>query len=431
MYKLSPPAVYAHESVVADPRYKERLDRVVEALATPVEVTVYADDDLPAMIAEKQLTAGCVPMGTLKDIPDPILLFNTFRFDGRGEERMEWLRGLTKRGQLGEYQLTQALLGYGPFCWFENDSGKVCRNCWRLHFQAGCAHKCHYCSLGGLLVTMVNVEDYIERLDRLIELNPWQETYLLEDDAEVPCLEPELGCLGPIIEHFGTLRDRYLIIHTKSANVDWMVDLAHNGRTIVVWSVAGPTQAEAFEPVAASTAERIEAAVKLAEAGYTVRYKFKPIIPMREWRREAADTIRMVFERTDPDLISLCVFMWMDVNDMKSRLDASLLDPEYLAAAEQAVEEVKDSSCRPFPGRVRAEIYGHYLDEIRKHNPDIPVSLSTESPEVWKLMGGRLGVDPAHYVCGCGPNSTPKRRKLEKSAFLVAAGGPVGGFEKM
>ena len=39
---------------------------------------------------------------------------------------------------------------------------------------------------------------------------PWQLTYLLEDDADVPCLEPELGCLGPIIEYFGTLQDRYL-----------------------------------------------------------------------------------------------------------------------------------------------------------------------------------------------------------------------------
>lgn len=258
MYELRPPAVYAHRSVVADPRWKARLDRVVAALPEPVDVTLYADEELPALVKDGRLIAGRVPMGTLPEIPDPILLFNTFRFDGMRRERM---KRLEETCGVGRAQLAEALLGYGPFSWIPVDPAeRICRPCWRLHFQNGCAHKCHYCDFGGLLVTMVNVEDYMEHLDRLIDLHPWQETYLLEDDADVLCLEPELGCLGPLIEHFGELQGRYLIVHTKSANVDWMLDLKHNGNTIVVWSVAGPTQAERFEPGTAPTADRVEAA---------------------------------------------------------------------------------------------------------------------------------------------------------------------------
>ena len=429
-YELRPPAVYAHESVARDPRYRERLDRVVAGLAEPVDVIVYTDEELPVLINERKIAAGRVPMGTPGEVPDPILLFNTFRFDGRRQERMEWLK--SECGEVGGYHLAEALAGYGAFCWFDARKGdKVCRTCWRLHFQNGCVHKCRYCSLGGLLVTMVNVEGYIEHLDALIKSNPWQETFLLEDDAEIVCLEPELGCTGEIIEYFGTLEDKYLIIHSKSANVDWMLDLEHGGRTIVVWSISGPTQAREFEPVAGSTEERIDAAQRLQEAGYAVRYKFKPIIPMRGWREEAAETVRMIFERTDPDIVTLCVLMWMDAAEMKRMLDVSLLDPEYVRAAEEAVEEVKGSACSPFPPRVRAEIYEHHLREIRKHSAEVPVSLSTESYEMWKLFGGGLGAAGTDYVCGCGPNSVPRRKKLACSAFEVCKAGPQGGFEAM
>ncbi len=433
MYPFDPPAVYAHESVVADPRYAERMSRVVSACDNAVEPVIYTDDDLPAMINDQGLLDRRVSMGTLAEIHDPILLFNTFRFDGRRDERYQWL---ADQGVKATGHTQAALLGYGPFSWanynLPGDAArhdKICRPCWRIHFQNGCVHRCHYCGLGGLLATMVNVEDYVEQLGRLIEAHPWQETYLLEDDAEIPVLEPELGCLGPIIEFFGTLEDRYVVIHTKTWNVDWLLDLPHNGNTIIVWSLSAPTQSRVFEPVAGTTEERIEAARKCQEAGYTIRYKFKPIIPVRNWRQEATQTIDLLFEKTNPDVISLCTYMWMTVEEMTRRLDADYLDPEYLKAAEESVEEMADTRAKPFPEWVRAEIYEHHFDEIRKRDAEVPVSLSTENFPMWKRLGPKLGFTPTNYVCGCGPNSVPWRRKLERHAFEIAAAGPQGGFE--
>ena len=426
MYALRPPAVYAHEEVVSDPVCKARLDRVVAALENDPPVTVYNDEDLPAMVKDQGLMVGRKRMGTLDPVPDPILLFNKFCFDDQRDARMAHMRNMGAR-------TGRSLVGGAPFVWFteEEPAHRVCRPCWRLHFQNGCVHKCHYCQLGGLLISAVNVEDYIEHLRRLIELHPWQETYLLEDDAEVLCLEPELGCLGPIIEFFGTLKDRYLIIHAKSANVDWMLDLKHNGNTIVVWSVATPSQTEAFEPVAASSDERFEAALKCQAAGYLARYKFKPIIPMANWRDEVPVTVERALAQVTPDVISLCVWMWHDFKEMKECLDLSLLDPAFVAAAEAAQEELKDERTRPFPPAVREEIYRFYLQEIRKHNAEVPVSISTEHPLLWKRLAPDLGMNAGNYVCGCGPNSTPWRRKLTCNPFAITAGGPQGGFEAM
>jgi len=267
---------------------------------------------------------------------------------------------------------------------------------------------------------MVNVEDYCTHLGRLIERHPWQTTYLIDDDADPPCLEPEMGCLSHIMEYFGTLDERYLIVHTKTWNTDWIRDVEHNGNTIFVWSISGATQSRQIEPDTGTTEQRIEAARIAEEAGVQVRYKFKPIIPVRTWREDAEEAVRLIFEKTDPDVISLCCFMWMSVDEMKSRLPVDLLDPEFMKAAEDARDEVKNTRAQPFPHAVRQHIYEHYLREIRKHSKDIPVSLSTENFPMWSALKDQLGCTATNYVCGCGPQSTPGEKLLKCHPFKVA-----------
>ena len=423
MYDLSPPAAYVHERVLADERYQRRMQRVVQALKTPVEPRTFRNEDLPDMVRQG-LLATRVPMGTRPEVCDPALMFNTFEFDDQQDAWLRWAqRQDTELPEVG----WRALLGYGAFHWanynLQGDPArhdKVCRPCWRIHLQEGCVHRCQYCELGGLLVSMLNLEEYCQLLDQLIERHPWQETYLLDDDGDPVCLEPEQGTLSHLIEYFGTLTGRYLVIHTKTWNTDWLRDLQHNGNTILVWSLSGPTQSTVLEPRTGTMAQRIEAARVAQEAGYTIRYKFKPIIPVRNWREEATEAVEMALTRTQPDVISLCVFMWMEIEEMLRRLPRELLDEASVLAALEQQDAMKDTLTRPFPPEVRATIYTHYLQEIRRWSPDLPVSLSTENFAMWKQLGPQLGATATSYVCGCGPNSVPGARKLKCHPFTTA-----------
>lgn len=415
MYTMSPPAVFAHESVMANPKYRAGVERVVSALARPRPIETFTDAQFPGLVRDRRLLERRVPMGTLAEVRDPILLFDTFRFGDAA--------GAGSRGRQSQDD------GHYPFRWSGyNQAGdphrkeKVCRPCWRIHLQSGCLHRCAYCGLGGLLAAMVNVDEYCRHLGKLIELHPWQKTYLLDDDGDPPALEPELGSLPELIEFFGTLKDRYLVVHTKTWNTEWLRGLKHNGNTIFVWSLSGATQSREIEPNAGTTAQRIEAARVAEEAGYPIRYKFKPILPVRNWRREAAEAIEMALSRTHPDIISLCCFMWMTCDDMKKCLAPvlDLLDPEYLRRAEEHRGKVANNRTQPFPDNARAEIYAHYLAEIRKHNADIPVSLSTESWEMLKQFAPKLGMTASDYVCGCGPQSVPGARILACNPFRAA-----------
>ena len=422
MYRIDAPAVYVEDVVARNPGYMAKVERVVAALDKPVQPVIYGEADLPAMVADGLLGLRGT-MRTKPSVPDPVLLFNTFKFDSDRQARLARLAaaGVQKPERL------DGVLGHMAFNWANyNKEGdyakndKVCRPCWRVHQQAGCVHKCSYCGLGGLLVAGVNTDEYCHWFGKLIEKHPWQLTYLLDDDGDPPGLEPELGCLGELIEYFGTLDNRYLIIHTKTWNTEWMRSLKHNGNTIIVWSISGPTQSRLIEPNAGTTDERIEAARIAQDAGYQIRYKFKPIVPVKGWREDAAYTVRRIFERTNPDVISMACFMWTHFKDLPGKLDMDLLDPGFVAAAEAAQEGLTNTLTRPFPPEVRAEIYRHHYREIRRWNQSIPVSLSTESFSMWKEMGDELGYKAGSYPCGCGPFTVPGAPPVTCNPFTTA-----------
>jgi len=62
------------------------------------------------------------------------------------------------------------------------------------------------------------------------------------------------------------------------------------------------------------------------------------------------------------------------MEEMKQCIPVGLLDQDFLRAAEESAEE----------------IYRHYLAAIRKRGPGIPVTLCTESLEMWRSLGAEL-----------------------------------------
>ena len=117
MYSISPPAVHAHELVMANPAYRRRVERVAASLREPREIITYRDADLPDLVLNKGILAGRKPMGSMDCVPDPILLFNTFRFDG--EDRV---RARSKTlSDAGIKEMPRSLLGTGAFVWFDTN----------------------------------------------------------------------------------------------------------------------------------------------------------------------------------------------------------------------------------------------------------------------------------------------------------------------
>jgi hypothetical protein len=423
---FKPPKVYVLDRVWELPLAAARAERFCSYLPAAESIT-FRMRDLPDIVVHDKV--DCRPqMGELAFVPPPVPFLTLYDFDRDRVAETERKLQAAYRGT-GSFPWRQAAGGtaFTFFCSGGDYQSRpapdhVCRPQWRINQGVGCPHQCRYCSLGYALVAGANVEEYVEHLARLVARNPWQKTYLYDDMMDVLTTEPALNAVPLLMKFFQESKDYYLILHTKSDRVEPLIEAGYPNNTIIAWSLSTPSQSRLIESMAGTCESRIEAARLAEKAGMTVRFKFKPIVPLRNWRYEADVMIDLMLRRTCPDNLSATVIMWKDLDCLLSCIPAGMLDDEFVAMARQAAGELKGNRNGPFPEPVRERIYRHYLACVRKYSPDIPFTISTESLAMWKRLGPVLGVTPANYVCGCGAGSTPGKKRLDSSPWEDAKG---------
>jgi spore photoproduct lyase len=154
--------------------------------------------------------------------------------------------------------------------------------------------------------------------------------------------------------------------------------------------------------------ERIQAAAECQKAGYTVRFRFSPIVPVRNWQDENREMMERLFAAVKPDLITMDVLGWMSARQIKNSMDISLFDDEYRQLVEDmAAEGVLNDGKQIFPHSARARIYRFFIEEMRRISKETPVSICMETEEMWQELSGELEMTRDNYACCCGPKSVP------------------------
>jgi len=410
MYEISTPAVYIHERVADDPRAKARVERMLARVRCPQEPEVVDDARLSEISLSRHWpTRAGWRTGQWKLQGDPILIFNTFAWNTSEEAR--------RRAQ---YPGLAAWHLDGGGAWsrrrgrnYYGSRGTVCQDALELHSAWGCLHRCDYCHIGEFLNITVNLEELVDRLPGLLADNPWLQLYKYDNQTDTIALEPEYGASELMVEFFAKTQDKYLMLYTKSDNVDHLLPLGHRGHTIVSFTISCDTVAREVEKNTPGTRRRITAAAKAEQAGYTVRVRFSPIVPVRNWRDESEAMIRDLLSRVKPDIITMDLLGWMNPEAIGEIMDLSLLDARFLEGMRELFRSGSPgpayypSAKHIFPHNLRLEVYEFVLGEIRRWNRDVRVSLCNETVEIWREFGPRLGMTPEDYVCGCGPTSVP------------------------
>ena len=425
MYPLTPLKIYALDSALDDPLCAVRMDRILHAIGRSQAEVVRVDEaNVPEVAAEiaNLWPPTEVPRGMTRSFMRP-LVFTRIRVD---EPRVPDIAPILKRCPPGtDENIVRNILGHidvsRQFHRNADDQEKnmVCWSTLMLGTMSGCPHGCQYCGDGasGKMITVgLNVEEIINRvIVPTVEQNPQQRCFLLIGwGSDEITFEPEYGAFDLFTAAFARL-DRYVYFHTAGDNVGWIANLKHKDRIIGVWSATCDSVARFIEPGAGRAIDRIEAARKCREMGVPARIKFKPMIPVRDWRREYAEIIEQTVKRAKPESIGFCVIMWMDFAGLAERIDLDLLDLDFVAAARAAADRMKGEMTGPFPHEVRREIYRTLIREVRRWDKDIPVYISTESREMWDDLTDEIGQNPAAYICGCSPVAVPGR-KLALSA---------------
>jgi len=285
--------------------------------------------------------------------------------------------------------------------------GGVCQPALELNIIDGCAFRCAYCGFGRYIIFYLDIERLIDGLDDVFARHSSQRLYKYSNMTDLPAFEPELNAIAPMVERFGKETDRYLMLFTKSDNVDFLRDLDHGGQTIISWSITCDATSRLVDKGTATMQERIAAMARMQAAGYHVRARLSPIVPIANWRQAYAELLEALLTRVRPDLITLELLGWMDVDDLLAMFDRSLLDPTAMHAAEQARDELAGVMWGPFTQRVHEEVYGFCIDTARRISPQTPVSVCHGTSATWQTLGEQMQMSPDSYICNCGSRSAP------------------------
>ncbi|HOJ40316.1 MAG TPA: hypothetical protein PK644_07625, partial [bacterium] len=399
MYALAPLKVYVLDRVYQEKKCVERLERILKALGNCPEPAVITEKNLPSVMEEllqvwpPRESPGGLPVSYTRP-----LVFTTMELRRPRPDLKPFLKqcpsGTTLDFLKQIYGHLATAIDQHPHI-RDQENNCVCWPTYNFGTIAGCSHGCLYCwqgREGKFLSVALNLEEVLEKVVRpIIEANPWNRVFrMILDGADLITFEPEYGLFDLFSRTLAEYPERYGHFHTSSSNVAWLADLKHRDRLVGVWSVSCETVASKIEFGTGKATDRFDAARLCQEMGLPIRYKFKPVIPVKDWPSEYAAAIEYALKNSRPESIGFCLYIWSTYQSMAATLPLDLLDQECVQAARQAQEEMKNSRHGPFPHESRKKIYRFLIQEVRRHSREVLLYLSTETREMWDELKEEL-----------------------------------------
>ena len=309
------------------------------------------------------------------------------------------------------------------------DERVVCPDFDRLKLASnGCFYRCDWCYLKltyraafPFITVRVQYNRIKEQLHKRLSRTMDPVIFNTGELADSLAMEHLTGAAREFIPWIGHTENGHLFMLTKSDQVDPILGLRHNGRTFLAWSLNAESVSRAFEIGAPPFERRLAAARKAMKAGYPIRIRIDPIVPLDGWREAYGETIRRILTTIEPERITLGTLRFEKAfyNMRRTLLTTGPAIPQLMEGMEPMFPARRLSKNRKtgsgkysFPLDQRARLFRFALDEIRRYpaGRKARVALCKETREVWKKVG--LPVSRTDCVCQIdpGPSDEPGAR---------------------
>lgn len=230
-----------------------------------------------------------------------------------------------------------------------------------LPLVSGCMGQCEYCYLHTQLGDKpyirvnVNLEEIYERASKYMEENaaktesgqlPRITTFEGSATSDPLCVEPYTGALKQTIEFFAQEPKGAFRFVSKYSDVDGLLDLDHNNKTEVRFSLNTERVRQEYEHYTASITKRIEAASKMMRAGYPVGFLIAPVFLYDGWEKEYEELLNELKE-TLPE-------------KRHHRIYFEVITHRYTSRAKNLIEEIFPTSTLPMNEDERQYRHGQF-----------------------------------------------------------------------
>ncbi|MFZ5633950.1 MAG: spore photoproduct lyase [Bacillota bacterium] len=224
---------------------------------------------------------------------------------------------------------------------------------YQLPLNTSCTGKCEYCylhtTLGSrpYLRVYVNVDEILAAADRYIQ-DRAPEVTLFEGAATSDPIPAEryTGSLKKAVEFFGRQELGRFRFVTKFTEVDSLLDADHRGHTRFRFSINTRHVIKRFEHDTPGVEERLEAAKKVAAAGYPLGFIIAPIMVYSGWEEEYRDLLAELRKTLGPAAEGDVTF--------------ELISHRFTARAKKRILEVFPSTTLPMEEDQRKFKFGQF-----------------------------------------------------------------------
>lgn len=315
------------------------------------------------------------------------------------EERLDTAHNrieLGERDALGLHNAGKQTLVFGELqtaVRFSQERGNACPNYWHFSPYGFCPYGCKYCYLAGTqgvkfspsVKIYVNLPELLDDIGRIANRQAKPTAFYLGKLQDALALDPLTAYSTILVPYFAQHPLARLTLLTKSANIDWLLDLDHRGHTILSWSMNPPEVSAIFEENVPSVGERLEAMRRAGERGYPVRAVMMPIIPIDGWEEAyRAFTERLL--RTVPirrlTLGGICIY-----RGARELMERKMGKGNAVSAHIEG-RTPGDGRARYSPA-IRSTVYSVIIETARRVRPDLELALCLEEKAVWDKAGLR------------------------------------------
>ncbi len=260
-----------------------------------------------------------------------------------------------------------------------------------LHFGVQCSLNCTYCILQAYLNqpnlrVFGNTEDLFAELEQELRAHPkrlyrtgtgeFTDSLLLDRWTEFS---------RDLIPFFAGQPNAVLELKTKTDFIANLKDLAHDGHTLVAWSLNASSIRGREEAAAATIKQRLKAAQQVSEWGYKLAFHFDPMIEHPGWREGYREVLDQLFSSVDPNnvvWISLGAFRFMPelkpiIQDRHPK--SRVVYGEFIKGLDGKLRYFRD---------IRVELYTWMVERMREIDPNICVYLCMEGEDIWEQIFG-------------------------------------------
>jgi DNA repair photolyase len=196
-----------------------------------------------------------------------------------------------------------------------------------------------------------------------------------------------------LIPKFGdqkTCHAKMLVLLTKSVNVNQIVDLRHNRRVAVTFSLYPPEVAKVWETLAPPVYDRVKASIKVQEAGYPTGWRLDPILAIEGFEKFYEGFLETARDMgAHPERITLGTYREFRLLKLWCEEKWGLPKLEYNPEMEKDGDRFREVD--------RFRILGSVIPLIKKIMPWAKIDVCKETHSVREALG--FGKD--HIVCNC------------------------------